>query len=101
MKPLRLTLRALAEAHRPYRALILQALAELEASNTAHLFPVAVIMKDATQNKEARSALRSLYRSGLIKGHTGKYGLTALGRKTYKVYAKKPADSNVTGIKWA
>ena len=68
------------EVRKPYRRFVLMALSELEAKNSGRLFPLSLIMSAEVRDGDVRNALRGLYKAGLVRGHSGNYGLTPTGR---------------------
>ena len=71
---------ALREASRPHRLVVLAMLADLEAGSPGALFPLSNIARPDIPVRSMRTALRSLYKTGLITAREGGYGLTYDGR---------------------
>lgn len=78
---------ALTEARKPLRAYVLRRLIELQ-TGTPHGKPIPLteIMNNSEfANYKLRSALRGLYRVGLIKSGGGGYRATQMGEHIYRV----------------
>jgi hypothetical protein len=77
---------AMTEARRPLRGYVLRKLIELQAGSHPHkLIPLTEIVTPEFSTSDLRSALRGLYRVGLIKAGGGGYRVTQQGQHICRV----------------
>ena len=77
------------EVGRPYRLVVLRVLVGLDAKSPGALFPLSSIATPDVPDRYVRTALRGLYRTGMITARAGSYGLTYNGRTIYRVLMRQ------------
>ena len=80
---------AVEEARKPYRFVVLRVLVSLDALSPGALFPLSRIATPDVPDRYMRTALRGLYRTGMITARAGSYGLTYNGRAIYRVLMRQ------------